>query len=67
MNAAEGIVQLTARCQYLEKINAGLLAACEATKTWIEEAMVDQDDLSEDAKEILSAIIAAIAKAKGEQ
>lgn len=42
-----------------------LLAACEKTAAWIEETMYDQDDLSDDAKEILATVKASIAEAKG--
>ena len=45
---------------------AELLAACEAVKHWIEdETLNDLDELSDDCKELLRIVRAAIAKARG--
>jgi len=43
-----------------------LLAACEATLDWLNDAMVNPDELSQDAKEIRATVHAAIALAKGQ-
>jgi hypothetical protein len=45
-----------------------LYAACEEVRTWLEdESFNDLDDLSDDCKDLLATIKAALSKARGEE
>ncbi len=51
----------------LRAVHVQLLTACEAVKDWIEDnTFSDIDELSDDAKEILETVRAAVAKARKE-
>lgn len=70
--ATEQGTRVICRCEDLDddavKIWAtlDLLAACEAVKRWIEdETFNDLDELSDECKELLSIVRAAVAKATG--
>jgi hypothetical protein len=58
------IARLSKRILDLESINADLLAACETTLEWLDDAMVSPDELSQDAKAVRDVIHAAVKRAR---